>query len=58
MLYFLSVWVLMLLLDWILLFPSVVVGHNRMTKNTWANTVREPQIQFKCARESDNTAAP
>ena len=35
----------MLLLDWIFLFPSAMVGHSRMTKNSGANTVRKPQIQ-------------
>ena len=48
----------MLLLHWLLLFPSAMVGHGRMTKNNGANTVREPQIQSKRARESDNTSAP
>ena len=44
----------MLLLDWILLFPSVVVGHSRLTKDSRANTVKEELIQSKRARDSDN----
>ena len=47
----------MLLLDWILLFLSAMVGHSRMSKNNGANMVREAQIQSKHARESDNTIA-
>ena len=46
----------MLLLDWMLYFPSAMVGHSRMTKNNGANTVREPQIHSKYARQIDNTA--
>ena len=47
----------MLLLDWILMFPSAVVGYSRMTKNSWANMVREPQLHSKRACESDTSAA-
>ena len=44
-------------MDLLLLFPSAMVGHSRMTKNNGASMVREPHIQSKRAHESGNTIA-
>ena len=45
----------MLLLGGILLLPLAVVGHNKMTKKSGANTVRGPPIPSKCARDMLST---